>query len=186
MEEEHHLPADSNNELDDKAQAFMRLVFENDRRIYSYIYVFVPNRADVDDLFQDTLSVMWKKFGEFRPGGDFGAWGIGIAYNLVRNYRKKKGNVRCYLEEDIERLLEKEVRQSTRNIDYRVEALRKCLSRLNQVDRKIIQLRYLEDIPVRKIADMIGGTVKVVYTRLSRASDLLLRCIRRTLSEEWM
>ena len=176
--------SDSSDKRDEKASVFMRLVFENDRRIYAYIFIFVPNRAEADDLFQDTMSVMWEKFEDFKPGSDFGTWGIGIAHNLIRNYRRKMGRSRLFLEEDIEMLIANEVKHSVNTLDNRVEALHKCLSNLNTVDNSIIKLRYQEEIPVRNIAKKIGSTVKVVYTRLARANDLLLRCIRRTLAEQ--
>lgn len=175
---------DSNNRHDDKAAVFMRLLFENDRRIYAYIYVLVPNQAEADDVFQDTLSIMWEKFDTFRPGLDFGAWGIGVAYNMIRNYRRKKYRSRLHLEEDIENLLEQEVKQSINNLDQRIEALHECLSHLNQQDRRIIQLRYQENLSVKEIAARIGVTIKVIYKRISQTSGILLRCVRKTLVEQ--
>lgn len=168
----------------DKTKTFMRLVFANERRIYAYIYVLIPVRTEAEDIFQETLTVMWNKFHTFQEGKDFGAWGIGIAYNLVRNYRRKKARTRLYLEEDIENLLEQEARQSIKCLDSRIEALRTCLSHLNPLDRKILQLRYEEDVSVKTIAKKVNHTTKVIYTKLARANDLLLRCIRRTLAEQ--
>jgi len=172
------------NKPNDHTAVFMRLLFENDRRIYAYIYVLVSKQAEADDIFQDTLAVMWEKFGTFRPGTDFGAWGIGIAYNMVRNYRKKKCRSRLYFEEDIEKLLENEVRQSVTVIDDRIEALYKCLPQLNQLDRSIIQLRYNENLSVQEIAERAGITIKVIYKKIARASGLLLGCIQKTLAEQ--
>lgn len=174
------------NKQNDNTAVFMRLLFENDRRIYAYIYVLVPNQAEADDIFQDTLSVMWEKFGSFRANMDFGAWGIGIAYNVVRNYRKKKCRSRLYFEEDIEKLLEQEVTQSIRSIDHRIEALHKCLPQLSQLDRTIIQLRFNENLSVHEIAERAGITIKVIYKKIARASGLLLGCIRKTLAEQGM
>ncbi len=175
---------DSQNKRPDKTKRFMRLLFANERRIYAYICVLVPDRVEADDLFQETLSVMWDKFDTFEEGRDFGAWGIGIAHNLIRNYRRKKARSRLSLEADIESLLEQEARQSIKSLDSRIEALRKCLAHLNPLDRKIIHLRYEEDISVQAIAEKVSSTIKVIYTKLARANDLLLRCIRRTLAEQ--
>lgn len=162
----------------------MRLLFANDRRIYAYISVLVADRADAEDIFQETLSIMWGKFDTFQLDRDFGAWGIGIAYNLIRNYRRKQSRSHLYFEEDIEKLLEPEARQSLTGLDRRIEALQKCLTYLNQMDRKIIQLRYEEEISVETIARKVGKTIKSIYVKLSRANSLLLSCVRRTLAEQ--
>ncbi len=162
----------------------MRLMFANERRIYAYIYVLIPIQEEAEDIFQETIAVMWSKFDAFEEGKDFGAWGIGIAHNIIRNYRRKKSRSHFYLDEDIENLLEQEARQSIKSLDLRIEVLRQCLNQLNPLDRKIIHLRYDEDVSVKAIAEKISRTMKVIYVKLARANDFLLRCIRRTLAEQ--
>lgn len=168
----------------DGVSNFIQLVFENDRRIYAYIYVLVPNQAEADDLFQDTITVMWEKFDTFRTRSDFGAWGVGIAYNLIRNYRRAKARSRLRFEEDIEQLLESETRGVVSRIDFRVEALKKCMFRLNQDSRDILKYKYEINYTTKIIAEKIGCSLKAVYVKLARANDYLLRCIRRTLAEQ--
>lgn len=175
---------DSQNIGHDKTKTFMRLVFANDRRLYAYIFVLVPCHTDAEDLFQDTLTVMWDKFDSFREGEDFGAWGIGIAYNMVRNYRRKKAKSQLHFEEDLEILLEQETRQSLQHLECHVEALRTCITHLSQQDRSILQLRYENNYPAKTIADKIGSSVKAIYSKLARVNDLLLRCILKTLTEQ--
>jgi len=162
----------------------MRLLFANERRIYSYIYLLIPCRADAEDLFQETLSIMWTKFDHFEEGKDFGSWGIGIAHHVIQNYRRKKGHGPLYLGEEIEGLLEEEAHQSIKAIDFRIEALRQCLTELNPLDRRIIHWRYEDEISVKSIAEKMCTTIKVIYVKLARAHDILLRCIRRTLAEQ--
>ena len=59
---------------------FISLVMANQRKIYSFIVHFVPNRSDADDLFQETVALMWEKFKIFEEGTSFAAWGIQIAH----------------------------------------------------------------------------------------------------------
>ncbi|HOM77283.1 MAG TPA: sigma-70 family RNA polymerase sigma factor [Anaerohalosphaeraceae bacterium] len=176
--------ANSDKNQLDRTKSFMRLVFANERRIYAYIYLLIPIQSEAEDIFQDTLSVMWSKYDQFERERDFGAWGIGIASNLIKNYRRKRKNQSFFLEEDLENLLEKEARQSIKSLDARIEALRQCLSHLDPLDRKIIHMRYEEDIAVKAIAEKIRTTIKAIYVKLARSHDQLLRCIRRTLAEQ--
>jgi RNA polymerase sigma-70 factor, ECF subfamily len=175
---------DSHNIGHDKTKTFMRLMFANDRRIYAYIFVLIPSHTEAEDLFQDTLTVMWDKFDRFREGEDFGAWGIGIAYNMVRNYRRKRAKSHLHLDEDIEILLEQEARQSIGNLECHVEAMRTCINHLSPQDRSVLQLRYENNYPAKTIAEKIGSSVKAIYSRLARVNDLLMRCILKTLTEQ--
>ncbi len=43
----------------------------------------------LDDVLQDTLAVMWKKFDNFKIGTDFVAWGKTIARYKIMNHLKK-------------------------------------------------------------------------------------------------
>lgn len=161
---------------------FMQLVFENDRRIYAYIYVLIPNQTEADDLFQDTITIMWEKYGTYIPDSDFGAWGIGIAYNLVRNYRRKKARSHVRFAEDVEQLIEYETSNTLTNLDSKLSALKECLSKLNPEEKKVLKLKYEYDCSTKEIAEKIGRSMKVVYVKLARTNDFLLRCIRRTLA----
>jgi len=41
---------------------FISLFLSNQRRIFTFILMFVPNRSDAEDLMQETASWMWKNF----------------------------------------------------------------------------------------------------------------------------
>ncbi len=57
---------DSNNK---KTKIFLSLLMANQRRINSYILSVVPNFSDADDIMQETISVMWRKFDRFEKIG---------------------------------------------------------------------------------------------------------------------
>ena len=49
----------------DPPRRFMSLYAANQRRIYGFLRALAHDPADTDDLVQQTLEVMWSKFGEF-------------------------------------------------------------------------------------------------------------------------
>ena len=51
----------------DKNRLFLRLFLQNQRRLYAYILTLLPNRADADDVLQETSLVMWDKFDADGP-----------------------------------------------------------------------------------------------------------------------
>ena len=169
-----------NNEI--KGKAFMKLAFKHDKRIYAYIFTLVPNNADAEDIFQETMAIMWEKFDQYKEGENFGSWGVGIAYNIIRNFRKKKARSKLVFEEDIESLLSGEAACSVSLIDDRIYALRQCLKKLHQKDIEMLVLRYEQNTSVKDIARKKGQKIQRIYAVLARLNDRLLRCIRNTMA----
>src|SRR5215216_1469947 len=77
------------------------LLTRHQRQIFSYIYVLVPNRADAEDLLQETSVVICEKFDEFREGSDFVAWACQIAYWRVRYSRQKFARGKVLYNQDV-------------------------------------------------------------------------------------
>src|SRR5436190_19336309 len=73
----------------DSRKRLVGLLTRHQRQIFSYIYVLVPNRADAEDLLQETSVVICEKFHEFREGTDFVAWACQIAYWRDRCFADK-------------------------------------------------------------------------------------------------
>jgi RNA polymerase sigma-70 factor (ECF subfamily) len=65
------------------------LLSRHQRKIFAYLYTLVPNRADADDLLQETCLTIYEKFDEFEDGTDFVAWANRIAWWKVRQSRQK-------------------------------------------------------------------------------------------------
>ena len=73
----------------DKNKQFLRLFLQNQRRLYAYILTLLPNRADADDVLQETSLAMWDKFDANGPPTDFLAWARRVAYHKVLDFYKK-------------------------------------------------------------------------------------------------
>ena len=172
---------------DDSMHEFVRLYSSSSRRVYGYILCFVPNWSEAEDLLQDTASILWSKFGEFTPGTDFTAWACRIARLVVANhYRKMNVRQRAqYLNPD---LLESIALVAESNDwlyrEDRIDALQRCLARLQERDRRLIRSRYEEGSSIRAIAESIGRSVDAVYKSLSKIHYQLLCCIQQRLKTE--
>ncbi len=65
---------------------FLSLLLPNQKQILAYIMTYVPNRSDADDILQNTLSILWKKFDRYEPGSDFLAYAVTIAKYEILSY----------------------------------------------------------------------------------------------------
>ncbi len=166
-----------NNERNEQ---FLSLFIKHQKRIYGFIASLVPNAVDTDDLMQETMMVMWHRFDEFQLGTDFAAWGMAIARRKIMKYRSSRvGKAMLFSEEAMQNILRWDRNLDGKTNDY-MTALQQCLNKLESRDRQVIRLRYEEEIPAKKLADVIGTTMDNVYKSLSRIHSLLQRCVRRT------
>jgi len=159
---------------------FLSLFLKNHRRIYGFIASLVPNASDAEDLMQETLMVMWRRLGEFKPGTNFAAWGIAIAHRKILKYRASRPNKRLiFSEEAMQQIMVRDEKLSHKASDY-MSALQNCLEKLKEQDRQVVSLRYEKELPVKRMTQVLGGSLDSTYKKLSRIHLLLQSCVRKT------
>jgi RNA polymerase sigma-70 factor (ECF subfamily) len=168
----------------EKTNEFLRLLMANQKRIYAFILALVPNHTDAEDLFQETVLVMWSKFDSFSRGSSFVAWGIAIAKYQILNARKRYSSVSLVFSDVVLELLQRDSDRFVQQIDSRMQAMRRCVQRLHPRDYDLIRLRYEDEVAIKAIAECAGRSVQSVYKRIARIHDALLQCIRNTIHRE--
>jgi RNA polymerase sigma-70 factor (ECF subfamily) len=167
-----------------KTDEFLRLLMANQKRIYAFILAAVPNQVDADDLFQETVLLMWSKFNSFTRGTSFTAWGITVAKYQILSVRKRHSTRSALLSQAAMDLLHDESEPFVEQTDSRMQALRKCVGKLDQRDYDLICLRYRDETSVKTIAEQMGRSIQSIYKRIARIHDALLRCVRKAMSSE--
>ncbi|MCF7954384.1 MAG: sigma-70 family RNA polymerase sigma factor [Phycisphaerae bacterium] len=160
---------------------FFELFLNAQPRIYGFLYVMIHNRADVEDILQETVTGMWENFDKYQEGTDFSAWGIAIARNKAINFIKKNSRSRPQLSEDVYKMIAEHEAQGKTDYTEHAEALEQCSRELSERDQKILSLRYKEEISMKKIAQMLGRSSTGIYHTMARIHTVLQECIRRTL-----
>ncbi len=160
---------------------FTRLLLQNQRRIAGLIFSLVPRGADADDVMQETCAVMWRKFGEFTPGTDFGAWALRIARFQVMGYYNRQRRAQARLSDETIESLASTLAESRWEASDRAEALRTCVGQLNEREFALVQRRYSTEESVEEIASHLGSTAEAIYKALSRLHVRLLACVNSKL-----
>jgi RNA polymerase sigma-70 factor (ECF subfamily) len=172
---------DSCQQHDQFVERFVR----SQDRIYAYVAMLLPNRADAEEVFQQTSLVLWKKWQQFDPGRDFVRWACGIAHHEVRNFlRKHTDKGRVYLSEDVLAEVAQVRLESHDMLEARRHALRHCLDQLNQAKRELLERCYAGKDTIKTIAKDLGQRPNVLYMTLKRLRRALFECINRTLAAE--
>ena len=168
-------------EDNDSTKEFMSLLLSNQKQIYLYILSIVVHPSDAEDILQDTLTEMWRGFGEFRQGTNFVAWGRTIAKYKIMNYRKKNRNSKLLFDDELVAILECESEQLN-NLPERLDAMKKCSKKLSEKELQFLKMRYEMGLSFRKIASEYGVSKQRIYTVISHIHAKLARCIKYTLN----
>jgi RNA polymerase sigma-70 factor (ECF subfamily) len=170
---------------DKRTPDFLRLFVRHQHEIYAYILALVPHVHDADDLFQNGVTVMWRKFDQFKPGTNFAAWGVEIMRYEILIYRRNLArSKRVLMDEPLFEALMDRIPAVQDEAAARIEALRKCRALLDDRAKRIVKMRYELEIPTEEIAAYLNVSRRHVYHVLGQITGVLLRCMRRTLAEE--
>ena len=166
-------------------QIFEVLMRENAEMLLAYLRSTVRDRNTVDDIFQETMVIAWKRIADFDQELSFGKWLRGIARNLVLTHFRKAGKSPQTLDEAaldwIEGKFAQLQHQRGDTLSDKLSLLRNCVEALPEDNRKTIEARYLQQISLDEIGSMLGVTVETIKKRLYRAKAQLAACLEKKL-----
>lgn len=147
-------------------------------RYSARVYRFVASRsgtrqADLDDLVQKTFLEIFKSSSKFARRSAVSTWIFGIANNVVRHHNRSEGRRRRLLSlAHSEQLTEQKTVAGESQAAKRM-ALSSAISGLPEKLREAFCLVYLQGLPGREAAVIIGCREGTLYKRLHQARHLL-------------
>lgn len=169
------------NNDNDHSTEFLQLLAKHDRALSLYVFGLIPHNADADDILQETKMIMWRCFDQFEIGTNFIAWARRIAFHQILTYRRKKKKDHLPLSDEMLDQVGERIAELTDQEHLRKNALQSCLNNLKDDHRKIMLLRYDEEMEIDDIAATVKTTPGAVYRALSRLRLSLLDCINNRL-----
>lgn len=168
----------------DRHDLFSELIARYRGELYAYILAIVRNWEDADDLFQSVCLILWNKFGTFRPGSSFFAWARQTAKIEVRCFLRHKPSPTHVSEQLLDTLAETVVDAQREQAEPYLTALEHCRAKLGVADEELLELRYVEDLGSREIADRVQRPQQSVCQSLKRIRRWLLECARAELARQ--
>ncbi len=164
--------------LEDPADAFLALY----ERALPYVYGYLLSRCGraslAEELTAETMLTAVDVVGRDPPRNVSTAWLVGIARHKLVDHWRRLGR-----EESGMRSLARETQESVADPwDVQLDGLRarETLDLLVPQHRTVLTLRYLDDLPVGEVADILDRTVHATETLLVRAKA----AFRRAYSEK--
>ncbi len=171
-------------------EAFAALARAAAPAVYSLAYRLTGNKADADDIAQETMVSAWRHLGTFECQCSFGSWVYRIAVNLWKN-RVKYEKRRFFYDHfslDANSRGDDEDGPSAPQIpdegpdpltaaerSNESERVQRMLSRLEPEERSMILLREIENKSYEEIAALLECPLGTVKSRIARAREALRR-----------
>ncbi|MEK0445689.1 MAG: hypothetical protein RLZZ399_1010 [Verrucomicrobiota bacterium] len=165
-------------------EQFVRLLSSHEGRLKAFLRSFLPRWEDVEEAVQETSLVAWKKFSQFDPSTDFGAWLLTIGrFEALKLRRAVFGERLVFREEVWEAVLDEGLAEAER-LEGERRALEGCLQKLSVEQREWLAAAYQPGAKVHEVAQHSGRSPVAFYKVLQRLRGLLLECIQRQIQSE--
>ena len=164
--------------MDSQHTVFLPLLMSCQADLRAYLSVMVRDWQAVDDIMQETVVVLWEKFSEYDQSRPFAAWARGCARFQVMAYYQKQKRSRLVMGEAASAAIEQAIvdMEAEQPESKAAEALRQCMSKLNERPRKLLQLRYHEQLSLDAICEQMQMGMAAVKKSMLRTRNLLRDC----------
>jgi RNA polymerase sigma-70 factor (ECF subfamily) len=172
-------------------QAFDVLVRRYKDQLLNYVYRFVGNRNDAEDLVQETFLRVYKNKHYYKEIAKFSTWVYTIAGNLAktelrRRKRRKIFSVSNFVNDerdfdipDTNRNPEKEVDSSMKD-----DIIQKTIEKLPPKFKEVILLRDVQGFAYEEISQILNIPLGTVKSRVNRGRLKLQEDLKFLLDNE--
>jgi RNA polymerase sigma-70 factor (ECF subfamily) len=169
-------------------RAFAELMDRYRDAIYYMLLKMVNNASDAEDLTIEAFGKAFKNISQYAPNYAFSTWLFKIATNNCIDFiRKKKANHISLDHNDEEH--EKATMdvqapvmdpEETLINEQKIKLMRSVVSKLKPRYRKLIELRYFNELSYEEIAEELELPIGTVKAQLFRARELLYNILKNT------
>lgn len=145
--------------------------------LYSYIYFIVHNKELSEDIFQETFMkvIVTIKQGRYTENGKFKAWITRIAHNLIIDNFRQERNENLVSNDEVEVDLFNNIKLCDGTVEERLvheqvlADVKKLVKHLPDNQRKVLEMRYYQDLSFKEIADITGVSINTALGRMRYA-----------------
>jgi RNA polymerase sigma-70 factor, ECF subfamily len=157
--------------------AFQQLVTQLEPRIFRMIFYRTRSREDAEDICQDVFLQAYRSLKKLKEPERFASWLFRIAVNRVNDHhrRQKFRSLFSVLhdtdgEDEADSPAERE--SDTMDAIVRKEFWHKVetmLTQLSKMEKEVFLLRFMDDLGLKEIAEILHKSESTVKTHLYRA-----------------
>lgn len=170
----------------ERFEAFTQHLAQCQTKLLAHALAMVQNMADAEDICQQAMMIMWRKFEQYTEGTNFGSWALKTTQYVALNFIRQRRRERTYFRERTLEVLTAQALEeaSCGDTEERWSILRECLKKLPRRQRRLIDLYYMGSRTIAEVAQYVGRTEAAVRTALCRSRNLLRECVDHALNAD--
>jgi RNA polymerase sigma-70 factor (ECF subfamily) len=162
-------------------EAFSRLVDSYDKRLLYFVRSILGNAEGALDILQAVWLIVHRKLRELESPDAFRVWLYRIVHHQAVSYLRKRSKYPVIVEQ-CETIPEANSASVTELMFDNAEMVHVAMQGLSVDHRRVLTLRFLEDMTIDQIAKVIDCSPGTVKSRLHYAKDALRRRIEEQLN----
>lgn len=168
--------------LNGDQQAFAEIVELYKDKIYHLAYRMLNNRHEAEDVVQETFLRVFKSLDRYDPNQKFSTWIYRIATNLcIDRLRKRKPTYSLDADMNDQEGLDgyssipsdDRTPESELMISETKKLIYDAIESLPAKYKSVMILRYLQDLSLQEISDVLDMPVTTIKTRVHRGREFL-------------
>ncbi len=173
--------------IDGDVEAFERLVYKHQDKIYSFSAVLCKNREEAKDVAQTALLKAFLSIRSFKGKSSFTTWLYRILCNVCKDELKKRHRLHEVNFSGNELLLKNASLEREEKVFKEKETrllVARCLRRMPKEFSFVVLLRDLQGFDYQEIAEILNVPLGTVKSRLARAREEMRAALSRELFRE--
>lgn len=152
-------------------QEFLQKIEKHKGIIFKISKMYMDNKDDREDLFQEITYQVWKAYSGFRGDSQFSTWLYRIALNTAIVFLKSEKK-RSFIEN--EDFTDYKIIQDEYDLEKeeKMAVMYNAINQLNPIDKAFI-FYYLEDFSGKEIAEQMGISEGNIRVKMNRAKNKL-------------
>ena len=155
--------------------------------VYNFIYRYIGNAQDADDITQEVFIKMWRSLKKFDQNKNFKTWIFHIAKNTAIDFLKKKKDVSfsAFESEEGKNILTEMLADTALSAkdasekEETAQALNSAVGKIPQKYGKVLSLYYYDQFNFREIAERLSESINTVKSRHRRALLFLRKILEK-------
>lgn len=142
-------------------------------KVFAKCISMLADDGQARDATQDIFIKVLLNLAKFTEQSSFSTWVYSITYNYCIDMIRKKKKMPLLFTEDVgkvSRETDPEIPDSVL-LEMKQERLEKVIDRLPPGDKAILMMKYIDDMQIREIGDVLGKTESAVKMQIMRAKQ---------------
>ncbi|RKT01878.1 RNA polymerase sigma factor [Chryseobacterium defluvii] len=163
--------------MSSQEKEFLEKIEKHKGVIFKISKMYMDNRDDQNDLYQEIIYQAWKSYADFQRKSDFSTWLYRTALNTAIVFLRSEKKRSFIQNQSIDNLT---VHQEPYNDtdDKNMKKMYEAIHQLSPIDKALIFF-FLEDFPGKEIANQLGITEVNARVKLNRAKAKLKEIVEK-------